>query len=167
MEPILRLEQPGDEACIHSLTELAFKPTSLSDGTEALIIDNLRREGDLTLSIVATLAGEVVGHVAFSPVTINGERGQWFGLGPVSVRPDLQGKGIGAALINEGMSILRSERASGCALIGDPRYYRRLGFRSNGKLTYKSLPTSVVQVLPFKDEVPEGVLAFSPAFERL
>lgn len=164
--PILRREQPEDEASIRKLTEMAFKPMSFSDGTEAPIIDDLRREGDLTLSMVATSSGEIVGHIAFSPVTIDGKSAGWFGLGPVSVLPTLQRKGIGAALVEEGTAILRSTGASGCVLTGDPRYYRRFGFRSNGKLTYRKLPTSVVQALPFKNDDAVGVLAFSPAFER-
>lgn len=166
MEPTLRKEQPGDEALIRKLTEAAFARMPYSHGTEAPIIDDLRREGDLTLSIVATSLSEVVGHIAFSPVTLDGESGGWLGLGPVSVRPDLQGNGIGAALVKEGAATLRAMSASGCVLIGDPRYYRRFGFRSNGKLIYRDLPIAVVQTLPFKDEDAVGRLAFSPAFER-
>lgn len=166
MAPTLRREQPGDEASIRKLTKLAFKPMSFSTGTEAPIVDDLRREGDLTLSIVATSAGEIVGHIAFSPVTINGKSAGWFALGPVSVLPSLQGEGIGAALIEEGTATLRSAGATGCVLTGDPRYYRRFGFQSDGKLTYRNLPTSVVQSLPFKGDHASGVLVFSPAFER-
>lgn len=166
MRPTLRREQRGDEAAIHALTVSAFKPMSFSDGMEAPIIDDLRRDGDLTLSIVALVADDLVGHFAFSPVTIDEKPGHWFGLGPVSVRPDLQGVGIGAALIEAGLSILRARGASGCVLTGDPQYYRRFGFRSVGRLTYRSVPPSFVQVLPFKDEDAVGSLAFSPAFER-
>lgn len=166
MTPILRLEQPGDEPGIRPLTEVAFKPMPFSDGTEAPIIDDLRRDGDLTLSIVATRAGEIVAHLAFSPVTIDGRPGKWLGLGPVSVLPDLQGQGIGTAIIEEGLSILRSTDIAGCILTGDPRYYRRFGFRSNGKLTYRDVPPAFIQVLRFRHEDAVGRLAFSPAFER-
>lgn len=166
MGPTIRLERSGDEASIRELTDLAFEPMSFSDGTEGPIIDDLRREGDLTLSLVATLAEKIVGHIAFSPVTIDGRRGAWIGMGPVSVRPDLQGQGIGAALIAEGMAMIRSKGASGCVLTGDPRYYRRFGFRSSGSLFYRSLPEQFVQAVSFGDEDAAGILAFSPAFER-
>lgn len=166
MELTIRREQAGDEADIRTLTQAAFLPMPYSDGTEAPIIDDLRREGNLTLSLVAILAQEIVGHVAFSPVTIDGRQEHWLGLGPVSVRPDLQRRGIGVALITEGLSIVRSQGATGCVLIGDPGYYRRFGFRSDGRLTYRDVPAPFVQALPFQNAKAVGTLAFGPAFER-
>jgi len=99
-----------------------------SDDTEARVIDALRVAGALARSLVATQGGEVVGHVAFSPVTINGEAGDWYGLGPVSVWPDRQRRGIGQALIREGRRRLQGMGAGGCVLLGDPAYHARFGF---------------------------------------
>src|SRR5689334_4880150 len=104
----IRLERPEDAATIHALTDAAFKGMPFSDETEAGVIDGLRAAGALTLSLVATEGGEIVGHVAFSPVQINGEAGDWYGLGPVSVWPDHQRRGIGQALIRDGLQRLRS-----------------------------------------------------------
>ena len=80
---------------IHALTDAAFRDVPHSSGTEAAIVDALRDAGALTLSLVAEEQGRIVGHVAFSPVTINGEASRWFGLGPVSVEPLEQRRGIG------------------------------------------------------------------------
>lgn len=70
-------KRPEDAATIHALTDTAFKGRPFSDGAEAKVIEALRAAGALTLSLVATQGGEIVGHVAFSPVTINDEAGGW------------------------------------------------------------------------------------------
>src|SRR4051794_17216303 len=110
----IRLERPEDATTIHALTDAAFKGMPFSDDTEARIIGSLRAAGALTLSLVATQGGEIVGHAAFSPVTINGGTGDWYGLGPVSVWPNLQRQGIGQSLIREGLRQLKSMGAGGC-----------------------------------------------------
>ncbi|NLH48983.1 MAG: N-acetyltransferase [Myxococcales bacterium] len=61
--------------------------------------------GALTISLVAEEEGKVVGHVAFSPVTIADGSESWYALGPVSVLPELQNRGIGSALIRQGLSL--------------------------------------------------------------
>ncbi|TPI49981.1 N-acetyltransferase [Mesorhizobium sp. B2-9-1] len=166
MAVIIRPEQLGDVRVIHDLTIAAFEPMSFSDGSEAPIITALRNDGDLTVSLVAVSGGDIVGHVAFSPVTIGAESHGWYGLGPVSVWPDKQRQGIGSALIYEGLAILRANGAKGCVLIGDPAYYGRFGFRSDGNLSYQDLPAQYVQSLPFQSEPANGQLKFSPAFNR-
>ena len=88
---LIRPERPDDVDAIDRLTVDAFEPQSFSDGSEAPIIRSLRASGDLTLSLVAEDEGDVVGHVAFSPVTIDGSHDGWFGLGPISVRIDRNG----------------------------------------------------------------------------
>lgn len=127
----IRLETPADMAAIRQITLDAFAGAEHSSGTEGAIIDGLRAAGTLTLSLVAMEDGRIIGHAAFSPVAIAGRDAGWFGLGPVSVRPDRQGKGTGAALIREGLSRLRDMGAEGCVVLGDPGYYGRLGFAVN------------------------------------
>jgi len=161
----IRLETPADRAAIHALTKAAFAPMSYSDGTEADRIDRLRADGDLTLSLVAETAAGVVGHVAFSPVFMDGQADGWFGLGPVAVSPGRQRQGIGNALVREGLSRLRASGARGCALIGDPDYYGRFGFRSDGALHYRDLPDRLVQWIAFGKDRPAGRLVFSPGLE--
>lgn len=164
---LIRPERPGDEDAIHDLTVMAFQPMLFSDGSEAPIIRALRSSGDLTLSLVAEEDGTIVGHVAFSPVTIDGVHGGWFGLGPISVKPERQRRGIGTALIREGLEWLKSHGAAGCALIGNPDVYRGSGFESDGLLSYGDLDRRYVQRIVFSGPAPRGILQFSPAFEGL
>lgn len=161
----IRTEQPADDAAIHELTFAAFEPMPFSSGTEAPIIRALRRSGDLTLSLVADEDGEIVGHVAFSPVTIDGVHAGWFGLGPISVRADRQRQGIGRALIARGLELLRERDAAGVALIGNPDIYGRVGFESDGLLAYGNLDRRLVQRLVLSGPPPRGELKFAPGFD--
>jgi putative acetyltransferase len=161
----IRLERPDDATTIHALTNAAFAGMAFSDNTEAAIVDRLRAAGALTLSLVATHGGEIVGHVAFSPVTINGEAGDWYGLGPVSVWPDRQRTGIGQALIREGLRRLRSMSAGGCVLLGDPAYYVRFGFRNDPCLCHAGAPAWAFQCLAFGRSRPRGEVSFHPGFD--
>lgn len=164
MTIIIRAERPGDEDVIHELTQAAFAPMSYSSGTEGAIIRALRASGELTLSLVAEENGEIIGHVAFSPVTIDGHYDDWFGLGPISVRADRQRQGIGHRLIREGIHQLKASGAKGCALVGDQAVYHGVGFVSDGQLTYEGIPDAYVQHLALSGHAPHGRLAFSSAF---
>lgn len=159
-------ERPGDADQISRLTTAAFAPMPFSDGDEARVIEDLREAGALTLSLVALGPdGELVGHVAFSPVRIDGRPGDWYGLGPVSVVMELQRRGVGSALINTGLDRLRALRASGCVLLGDPDYYRRFGFLSDPGLTYRGEPNRYFQRLVLEGPPATGDVAFHPAFD--
>lgn len=160
----IRPERSGDEADIHELTAAAFAGKPYADGTEAPIIDRLRTDGDLTVSLVALDGSEIVGHVAFSPVRIGDPSWDWYGLGPISVRPDRQRQGFGRAMIEEGLRLLRARGAAGCALIGDPKYYGRFGFEGDCGLTYRDLSATYVQALSFGSAAPKGELEFARAF---
>ncbi|MEP3196282.1 MAG: N-acetyltransferase [Lentilitoribacter sp.] len=161
---IITDEQETDAQAIYDLTEIAFKPMAYSDGTEAPLVGKLRADGDLIISLVAMIDTRLVGHVAFSKVTINSSHNGWYGLGPISVHPDLQKQGIGGLLIKEGFARLKALGANGCALIGDPKYYKRFGFQNDGKLSYANVPKEAVMWISFHNEPPEGVLKFLPAF---
>lgn len=159
----IRPEQPGEEAAIAALTSAAFANAEHSDGTEAAIIERLRAGNALTLSLVAVEDGRIAGHVAFSPVTIGGHEG-WVGLGPVSVAPDRQGKGIGAALIREGLSQMRAAGHGGCVVLGEPGYYGRFGFAVDPAITYPGVPPEYFMALHFAGHTPKGETAYHPAF---
>jgi putative acetyltransferase len=161
----IRQERPEDVATIRALTEAAFKGMPFSDQTEAKVIDALRAAGALTLSLVATEGGEIISHVAFSPVRINGEAGDWYCLGPVSVWPDHQRTGIGQALIREGLQRLQSMGGGGCVLLGDPAYYRRFGFESDPDLYDVDAPPGAFQRLTLNGARPSGEVTFHPAFD--
>lgn len=162
---IIRPETPADVAAIRALTSAAFAGKPFSDGTEAAVIDALRVADALTISLVAEDAGEVVGHVAFSLVTIDDQPGNWFGLGPVSVVPGRQRQGIGSALIRDGLAELRALGAGGCVLLGDPAYYCRFGFANDPALRYGDVDPRHFHALHFAGDAPAGEVAFHPAFD--
>ena len=161
---ILRPESPADRAAIFALTQLAFTGHPHSDGSEPHIIARLRDAKALTISIVADLEGQIVGHAAFSPVQWNNQSG-WFGLGPVSVHPDLQGRGIGQKLIESGLEQLRVIGAKGCVVLGDPAYYGRFGFKADARFTYPGVPAEYFTVLIWDepDQQADNV-RYHPAF---
>lgn len=163
---IIRDEEPSDAPEINDLTVRAFKPMAFSDGSEAPIIRRLRQAGDLEVSLVAEENGAIIGHVAFSPVTINAVHGGWFGLGPIAVEPDRQRAGIGKSLVAKGIDALKQRGAAGVALIGNPKIYSRFGFESDGQLTYKDVEPRFVQRIVFFGPAPRGELRFADAFEN-
>ncbi len=161
---ITRQEQAADAGAIQTVTELAFDGHPFSDGSEPGIVAGLRAAGALTLSLVAEAEGAIVGHVAFSPVTIDGEELGWLGLGPVSVLPARQRQGIGSALIREGLAQLAGRGTQGIVLLGDPGYYARFGFVCHGRLVLPGVPARHFMALALQGEVPEGEVAYHPAF---
>lgn len=164
MSIVIREERPGEAPALRRLTEAAFKLNPHSRGTEGAILDALREAGALTLSLVAEREGEAVGQVAFSPVTVESGESGWFGLGPVSARPDLHGQGIGSALIREGLARMKAMGAQGCVLAGDAGYYRRFGFAPDPALTLEGLPPEYFLALVLAGPRPSGAVVFHPAF---
>ncbi|MDN3646702.1 N-acetyltransferase [Pontixanthobacter aestiaquae] len=160
----LRPEQSGDEAAIHALTEAAFRDMPFSDGDEAPLVGKLRDAGDLTLSLVAEDAEQIVGHIAFSPVTISDGAADWYGLGPVSVTPVLQQTGIGSKLITRGIADIRAMGAKGIILLGSDEYYPRFGFTHDPELQYPGPPAKYFQRLVLDGDAPKGVVKYAPAF---
>ena len=161
---IIRDEKDSDVAAISEVTRAAFENHPHSHQTEHFIVDALRAADALTLSLVAERDGRVVGHIAFSAVTISGRNGDWYGLGPVSVLPEYQRQGIGKALIRKGLSLLKELDAGGCVLVGDPQYYRRFGFKNNPDLCYPGIPQEYVLALAFAGEHPHGIVEFHQGF---
>ena len=163
---IIRPETASDFAEIGKITAAAFAPKPFSNGTEPAVIEALRQNDDLVLSLVAIEGSELVGQITFSEVKISGEHEGWFGLGPVAVRPDRQGEGIGAALIRAGLEYLREMDAAGCALVGNPDYYGRFGFKNQCGLEYAGLDARVIQKLVLAGPDKAGALTYCQSFER-
>jgi putative acetyltransferase len=162
---IVRSEYPGDAEAISAMTREAFEDHPHSRQTEHLIVEALRRAGVLSVSLVAELHGEIVGHVAFSPAIFGPESQGWFGLGPLSVKKSAQRRGIGSALIHAGLATLSELSAKGCAVAGDPAYYTRFGFRHYAETFYEGLPPEYFMCLPLLGAVPAGRVIFHSAFD--
>lgn len=162
---IIRAETPADVDAIRDVTVSAFRTLDVSNHTEQFIIDALRAAGALTLSLVAEVDGRVVGHIAFSPVTVSDGTESWYGLGPVSVLPEYQRQGIGRALIEEGLSRLKGQGAGGVCLVGHPDYYRKFGFRNAPGFVHEEVPPEFFFALPFDGHIPQGTVAFHEAFK--
>jgi putative acetyltransferase len=137
----------------------------VSNQTEQFIITALRAAKALTVSLVAELDDRVVGHIAFSPVTISDSTKDWYGLGPVSVLPEYQRQGIGTALIQEGLSGLKKLNAAGCCVVGHPNYYRKFGFDNPSGLVLEGVPPEVFFALSFSGHTPQGTVTFHEGFK--
>lgn len=124
----------------------------------------LRGAGQLSVSLVAEADGAVVGHVAASPVTLSGGERGWYGLGPVSVTPAWQGRGIGSRLVRQALDVLRARGAAGCVVLGEPGYYGRFGFAAAPALVLPGVPPAYFQALAFAGAVPAGTVAYHAAF---
>ena len=118
----IREEQPSDAAAIREVNESAF-----AGAHEADIVDALRANGAVLLSLVATIRDRVVGHLLYSPAVIGDIEGA--ALGPLAVRPEYQRKGIGSKLVEAGNARLAADGCPFVILIGHPEYYPRFGFR--------------------------------------
>ena len=119
----VRLEQLGDEPGVRDTNELAF-----GEPVEARLVDALRSAADY-LSLVATLDGRVVGHILFTPVTLEPPiTRRMAGLAPMAVRPEHQRSGIGGQLIRAGLEECRRNGYVAVVVLGHPEYYPRFGF---------------------------------------
>jgi putative acetyltransferase len=162
---LIRDETKCDAAGITEVTVAAFESMEISNHTEQFIIEALRSARALTLSLVAEVDGRVVGHIAFSPVTISDGTNNWYGLGPVSVLPMYQQMGIGKTLILEGLARLKDIGAKGCCLVGHPQYYRKFGFENVAGLVHEGVPQEVFFALSFDGRFPHGTVTFHEGFK--
>jgi putative acetyltransferase len=161
---IIRNEIESDAEAITKITKAAFADHPYSKNTEQYIINALRDAKALTVSLVAAAGEKVVGHIAFSPVAISDGGQGWYGLGPISVLPELQKQGIGKSLLHAGLSALKALGAKGCVLVGDPGYYKRFGFRNLPDLVIDGVPPEYVLALPFGENKTSGTVKFHEAF---
>jgi putative acetyltransferase len=164
---LIRSETDADVSAITEVTVAAFKTLAISNHTEQFIIAALRAAKALTVSLVAEVDGRVVGHIAFSPVTISDGSPNWYGLGPVSVLPEYQRQGIGKALIQEGLSRLKDMNAQGCCLVGHPDYYRKFGFKNMPELVLEGVPSEVFFALSLDGHTPHGTVTFHDGFKAV
>ncbi len=160
----IRLEKTSDIQDIHKVTIAAFLDAPHTDHTEQFIVDALRDSGKLSVSIVAEDSSRIVGHVALSPVTISNGSSDWYGLGPISVVPTEQNKGVGSKLMHAALNELKNLNANGCVLLGDPNYYRRFGFEPIDGLVLPDVPPEYFQAMLLKGSYPKGTVTYHESF---
>ena len=163
METTIRNEEAKDIEQVRALLNAAF-PTD----AESKLVDALRANGKVVLSLVAVAKDQVLGHILFSPVSTtppSEEKG--IGLAPVAVRPDSQSRGIGSKLIREGLSQCQDLGFDYCVLLGAPDYYRRFGFEKASQFglqnEYEVDNEFMVTRLSDRDP-PRGLAKYEPEF---
>ena len=142
---IVRAETPRDLVAIREVNIVAFEHHPFSHQT-------------------LTSTSLTPNFIAFSAACIGDTSEGWFLLGPVAVRPERQGEGIGRALVESGLAALRSRGACGCVLVGDPAFYRRFGFQQHSGTVWDGVPDENVVCLSLSEDVPTGEVLHHPAF---
>lgn len=162
----VRAEMPGDIAAVRALNERAF-----GGPAEAALVDRLRADGDLVLSLVAEHHGGIVGHCGFSRLTLLDGAAEHFAiaLAPVAVSPPMQGRGAGQAMIRDGLDRLAEAGEALVFVVGSPDYYRRFGFDATRARAYSSpYDGEYFQVLALSAGAPDrGAVRYARAFEAL
>jgi putative acetyltransferase len=164
----VRPEAASDADAIRAVHAAAFdRPV------EGRIVDALRQDATPYLGLVAVEGGEVVGHVAFSAATLHCYNAPYtiLALGPMAVRPDRQRRGIGSALVREGLEACRRAGRDVVVVLGHPEFYTRVGFvtaRPKGVMTEYEVPDEVflvAELVPNAIRGRRGVVWYHPAFK--
>ena len=145
----IRAETPGDREAIAAVTEAAFgKPR------EARMVEAIRASDGFVpeLSLVAEDGGEIVGHVMLSYVVLDGASARLLELGPMSVRPERQRRGVGSALVRAALETADARREPLVLVLGHPAYYPRFGFRR----------ASLLGIVPPDPQIPDEAFMAIP-----
>lgn len=121
----MREEQPEDAPQVRKVNEAAFERSD-----EADLVEELRKEGVVLVSLVAERDSRIIGHILFSRMTVETERGPVpaVSLAPMAVLPDHQGRGVGSQLLRQGIAALRERGERIVIVLGHQEYYPRFGF---------------------------------------
>ena len=162
---VIRLDEPSDAAQVRQVNDQAFGTT-----TESRLVDALRDAAG-SISMVATIDSRVIGHILFTPVTIEPTTAtRAAGLGPMSVHPVYQRAGVGTRLVQAGLDQCRDRGYQAVVVVGHPAYYPRFGFvpaHTNGLTCEFRVPPGVFMVLELEAGALAGVtglVRYHPAF---
>jgi putative acetyltransferase len=150
----IREEHPDDVAAVREVTRRAF-----GQDQESNIVDALRTNGAALLSLVATVNGQVVGHIMFSPLTV-AENVNAVALGPMAVAPECQRQGIGTRLIEAGNRKIKDAGYPFIIVVGHAEYYPRFGFRRASEYGIKcewNVPDEVFMLLVLDEAKMQGM----------
>ena len=150
----IREERVDDLAAIREVNRLAFEQDQ-----EGNIVDALRVNGGVLLSLVATLNNQVVGHIMYSPLSIDAKI-TGAGLGPIAVLPEHQRQGIGSKLIEAGNQRLKDDGCPFIIVLGHASYYPRFGFKPASMHGIKcewEVPDNAFMVLILNQAKMQGV----------
>jgi len=162
--PVIRGERPDDVHDIERVLRRAFEDHPHSQQTEHLIVARLRAAGLLTLPHVAIVDDNIAGFSTFSQVSLSSGRDGWYGLGPVAVEPELQGRGIGRTLIEHGLEQLQKLGAVGCVVLGEPAFYQRFGFIQSASMMLEGVPPAYFLTRSFIGAAPVADVSYNSAF---
>ncbi len=151
----IREERPHDLEAVRRINEIAFE-----QGPEVAIVDELRKSCREYCSFVAVDQDIVVGHIVFTPVTLDGSRVTGMGLAPMAVLPSYQNQGIGFLLVRQGLQHLQQSGCPFVIVLGHPEYYPRFGFEPASHYKLKSqwdgVPDEAFMVVVFDRDVLPG-----------
>ena len=164
MEVTIRHEEQRDIEAIGIVILDAFKEHPHSNQQEAVIVEKLRDDSALLISLVAEFQNEIVGHIAFSEVSISDDTPNWYGLGSVSVKPRYQGLKVGTRLIETGLKLLKKRGAVGCVVLGEPEYYQRFGFKHMKDVYLPDVPPEYFLCFSFNGTYFNGNVSYHKAF---
>jgi putative acetyltransferase len=160
----IRPERPGDAAGVRVLLDAAF-----GGDAESNVVERLRADGDFVLSLVAENGEGIAGYAGFPRLVLRlDERNvPVVGLAPVGVSPPLQRRGIGGALIRDGLVRLKDRAERLVFVLGDPAYYGRFGFTvMDGFVSRYAGP--YFQALMLAPDAPKaGRVSYPSAFDGL
>ncbi len=119
--------RPADDADLDHIDRI--HTAAFASPTESHIVRSLRDRGKLTVSLMIECSGEAIGHLAMSPVQVDGSSATILAIGPIAVIPERQRQGVGSELMREGINRSRRGGVAAIILLGDPAWYRRFGFK--------------------------------------
>lgn len=165
----IRSETPADHSAVRRINELAF-----GTANEANLVDALRACTDPFISLVAVKDEEIVGHIFFSPVSIESENATFtaMGLAPMAVLPQYQKQGVGSALVEAGLKECMRIGHYVVIVVGHAEYYPRFGFtpaRAKGLSCEFDVPDDVFMVAELSPGAlngRQGLVRYHPEFKK-